>query len=444
MKLLIIIIFSFCFNSFATDISSWESKIEVPENVLKLKNIKDKKSVNYEIVSYEAAVDLVQLARVQRKIGNTVKSLHFISLAASLFPYRDDIVNTYKSTLDEYTNETNKLISSKRLSCNDLKKRISLLSSLSPKSVQNINQKSVSCEIKIEHTYKSLTDIDINQWIKTSLPKRQSAVNASSSSTAEDSIYFKALKAKEKKLEQKRLMDKVYTLKFPKLEIILSSLKVLGNFSLDSETNIVTDDNGNTFLKSYFNLTTDSTSYGIDGHCNSINKFFKLPEEYNYGSIVGSYSECGLDYSPNNTSLYKKSIFSNWNFSNQKVLVMREGDMYNSDSNKSKTPLYMFFPRKLDMYVKFIYNSKVIIKDFQFKIENLSDFIYWFNLGNIEQIGPPKIINNKAKITLSKNNFYSIPVKDLKVLKGLKRVEIKFNSKKTFNRLVKELDVKRK
>lgn len=444
MNYLISIIFCLLsFTCLASDLSSWESKVDIPENVLKLKNIKDKRSTEYEMTSYEAAMDLAHLAKAQMKIGNTVKSLHFISLAAKLFPYRDDIVNTYRETLDEYTSETNSLIKAKRLSCDDLKQRIFLLSSLSPKSVQTIDQKNVSCEIKIEHSYKSIADIDISQWMTTSLPKNQQYSKSNDSDTG-DSIYLQAMKAKAKKLEIKRLADKVYTLRFPKLEIILSALKVLGNFSLDTAPEVYTDDNGNTYLRAFFNISTDSISYGFDGHCNSIEKFFKLPSEYSYGSIVGSHYICGMDYSSSKRDTLNRSVFSNWSFSDKKILVMKEGIKYNSDSSKSNKPLYMFFPKKLDMYVQYNYKDRPsVTKTFMFEIDNLTNFMYWFNIGNLETIEPPKIIVNNANITLTSKNLYSIPIKDLKSLQGLKSLEIKFDAKKTFDRLVKELEVKR-
>ena len=123
---------------------------------------------------------------------------------------------------------------------------------------------------------------------------------------------------------------------------------------------------------------------------------------------------------------------------------MKEGIKYNSDSSKSNKPLYMFFPKKLDMYVQYNYKDRPsVTKTFMFEIDNLTNFMYWFNIGNLETIEPPKIIVNNANITLTSKNLYSIPIKDLKSLQGLKSLEIKFDAKKTFDRLVKELEVKR-
>ncbi len=428
----------------ALNLESFERKILVPDNVRKLQTIKNRESIEYQIVSYEAAMDLHQLAKMNYKIGNLVKALHFMELATKLFAYRDDLVNFYNQILEEFTVETNKLITNRNISCENLKVRVRLLQAASPRYANKIIKNKISCNIDTGHKLTSIKDINIDAWISTKLPKNESK-NRNAGSANSDDFFMQAKIQKAKAIEKYKQESKVYKLQFPKLEIILSSLKVLGNFGLEMNLKVITGEKGETFLSGQYVVNTGDSLSSIENHCRSISKFFTLPN-----NIVGSFlfsgkSLCGVDRNYSGSDTSRRFYNNSWGFSGVTINLMSEASKYTDDNPKSNKALFKLFPRFIDMDLIYYYKDKSPqIETFQLKISSIDDFFKWFYIGNKLGVNAPEVVENKASITFSKFNQYNIPVRNINRLKGLKDISIRFNPKRTFDRLVKKLDVRQK
>ncbi len=443
MKFFILVIL-YSMSSMAFNLETFEGKILVPDNVRKLQTIKDKKSIEYQIVSYEAAMDLHQLAKMNYKIGNLVKALHFMELATKLFAYRDDLVNFYNQILQEFTAETNNLISKKNISCENLKVRVRLIQSASPRYANKIIKNKISCNVDTGHKLTSISDVDIDAWISAKLPENVSE-NRGSVTANSDDFFMQAKIQKVRAIEKHKQESRIYKLQFPKLEIILSSLKVLGNFGLEMNLKVITDEKGETFLGGQYIVNTGDSLSSIENHCRSISRFFTLPE-----NVVGSFlftdkSLCGVDRNYSGSDTSRRFYNNSWEFSGVTINLMSEASKHTDDNPKSNKALFKLFPRFLDMDLIYYYKNKSPhVERFQLKISSIDDFFKWFYVGNKIEINAPEIVENKANITFSKFNQYNIPIKNIGKLKGLRDISIKFNPKRTFDRLVKKLDVRQR
>lgn len=117
----------------------------LPESVDLLINMKQDDSVDYEIASFKAAADLVNLGKVQMESYNSGEALRYLSLGSNLLPYRDDIKYLYRKAVDNYVSVTNAMISSKDYSCSELVTRIDFLKIVSPDSLLSLQKRNKDC-----------------------------------------------------------------------------------------------------------------------------------------------------------------------------------------------------------------------------------------------------------------------------------------------------------
>lgn len=434
-------------NSHSQTLTQWEAEIEIPESVYRVKQAKNNKSVEYEVAAYEAAIDLLKIAAANEKLGNNMKSLKFLALAAHLFPYRDDIVNKLKGTIISYVEETNNLIVSKRIECDDLKNRVSFISSISPKEAEKITNNE-SCLYKKNNMILTLDQIDVMQWIDQSKTFKNIVFNEDfSSHGTEEDLFLQAQKIKKEKEEYAKRSKVVYELKFPKAEILINSMKVLGQFSFIVNNPSIKTINTSDVIVTGEYISNNTSQFTFEGLCRTLKPYFELPPRqlgstYNIGQRTCGYEDTRGRY-------IHRYVSGDWSFLNFRFSIMPNTANYISDDPKAETPLFRFLPRVLDMDVVYIYeNGDRILKDFQVQIKDTIDFFGWLYFPELIDttfgFKKPEVINNKAHIVFLKNNRFAIPVVDLTILKGLKRIEIAFNSEKTFKRMANLLDVKLK
>ncbi|EQC44216.1 hypothetical protein M900_A0476 [Bacteriovorax sp. Seq25_V] len=409
--------------------------------------------MQYEIAAYEAAMDLLKIAKANTKLGNSFKALQFLALATHLFPYRDDIVNTFKRTLSSYIDETNALISAKNIECGDLKNRVAFISSISPKEASRLRNNE-SCFIKEDNRLLTLDQIDLTQWIDQSkqLQKSSSTISkaASMHDTPTDDLFLLAQKMQKNAKMDAEEANKVYDLKFPKVEILVNAMKVLGQFSfMANSPKVETINDGDVILTgSYY--ANKFSSFTYEGLCRTIAPYFSLPPRqsgitYSIGKATCGYTK---SYDRNKKNL-EKFLIGDWQFENVQLNLMPNTSKYISDDPKGKTALFRFLPRILDMKLSYIYgNGERRDSTFQVQIKDMLDFFGWVHFPELinedQGILKPELLNNNAHIVFLNGNRFAIPVPDLQKLKGLKAVEIAFDAETTFKRMVKMLDIKLK
>lgn len=458
IKYLLLLTLTFNSQAESYSLTKWEANIDIPDSVYRVKDIKDNKSVEYEIAAYEAAMDLIKIANANSKLGNTLKSLQFLALATHLFPYRDDIVNNFKRTLMSYIDETNDLISAKKIECHDLKNRVSFISSISPKEAYRLKNNE-SCLVKENNRILTLDQIDLGQWInqskqfqnETSETTSDLATNKAANNDTGDDLFFKAQKMQKEEQQYAKESNTVYELKFPKVEILVNAMKVLGNFRfVANKPEVQTINQGDVILMANYEAITNS-SFTFEGLCRTIAPYFSLPEGklgsyYTIGKIKCGYEEADYKYNEN----VARFTSGDWDFRSLDLSLMPDTSNYISDDPNSNTPLYRFLPRVLDMNLIYVYSSgERRSSPFQVKISNTLDFFGWLYFPELiseshNGFQKPEIINDQAHIVFLQGNRFAIPIVDINKLKGLSRVEISFDQESTFKRMVKLLDIKLK
>lgn len=121
---------------------------EIPLSVSKLLSLKDYRSDEYKITSFEAALDLLNISKVHLRAENPAEALKYLAVAVKLFPYRGDISSSYKAAINQYVRNTNKLMSNKTITCNEYKDRYNYLLKTSPGSLTKLKRKVGNCTAK--------------------------------------------------------------------------------------------------------------------------------------------------------------------------------------------------------------------------------------------------------------------------------------------------------
>jgi hypothetical protein len=151
MKYLYFIFMALIFSCSSTSGPKHEVKTKLvgdailPESVSLFINLKQDDSVDYEIATFKAATDLVNLGKIQMESYNSGDALRYLSLGAHLMPFRGDVKHLYLKAIDNYVTVTNKMISSKSFTCSELATRIDFLKTVSPDSLLALGKMNNGC-----------------------------------------------------------------------------------------------------------------------------------------------------------------------------------------------------------------------------------------------------------------------------------------------------------
>ena len=210
---------------FLTILSLWVSigaqafREDYPRSVTELKNIRDKSSIEYEVKSYEAAVDLKNLAINYSKSGFLEKALKYANVAAHLFPYRNDIVSLKVNLIAEFILVTNTYIKKSSSSCEIYAERLQFLKQISPDNLFKINPLK---KCKSRYQVNKIIDVkyDVNSYIQIPTPRN---------------LNISANKGAGLSSQLSRIVKKNNNREFPYIEQLYHGLRFLGNFSLYSD-----------------------------------------------------------------------------------------------------------------------------------------------------------------------------------------------------------------
>lgn len=228
---------------------------DLPLSVREIMEMKDQKSIQYEIRSYEAAIDLKNLAENYYKSGFSEKALKYATLASHLFPYRTDLVSLKVRLINDFVEKTN--YAKKDLQCDDYNDRVNFIKKISPDSILKI-QKNDKCQ-NSEEIY-SIKDIkyNIKEFIAIKPPKIPL-----NHPVATGSLYDSL----EKTIHKNTNVD------YPLYEQLYLGLSFLGGFKVVStslEIDKLTSSKKNVALKGSYDVFWREGSITYQKFCESI------------------------------------------------------------------------------------------------------------------------------------------------------------------------------
>lgn len=421
---------------YAHDLSPWERRIAIPPSVKKLVDIQDKESSEYEGYAFEATLDLIHLSKTHLQSGNYAKSLHFISLAKSLFPYRGDVQALFNKVIYFFIRETNDLVAENIISCNELRYRAKIISRLSIKKAREIKTKNISCTIEIGDKKKSISNIDLNAWIEESY-----VINNTNFTSVKEVDFYNQAKVKE---IEEREYEKVYTLGFPAQELLYSSLKILNGLQIIPRLELATNENengnGKVKLSGDYSVTSSSL-YSLEGHCRFLSPFFSLPPKAVGTTYFYGKANCGV---PSDTSIKPGFYNGDWDFEGIKLPLMRQATSFTSSTKGASTPLIDLFPRLIDMKLILEYKDATQ-RSYSFLIDVNSPhkFMSWINLPSMNRYFPKTKAKN-GLIKFKPQNKIEVVLGSKEILRSLDDIKIVFDSEKFFRRMSKALKISRK
>lgn len=231
----LLIFFSVSFSAIASE--------ALPSSVMEFHEIKNKDSIEYEIASYKAAIDLKNLAKAHLSGGNAALSLKYITLGAQLFPYRGDVLKLRNEILSVFITKTNELIAKPQKDCSYIDERVDYLKKISPDNLSKIKGYEKHC-----HGTLSISDMKGMKFNEASFQN----VNA-----PEEKYHSQAMA----KIEESITINTFDT--YPAMEQLIMSMRYLGDIS----------------------LITKSVSYPED-----ITSWSKLTLYHKYKVLWGNYS----------------------------------------------------------------------------------------------------------------------------------------------------------
>jgi hypothetical protein len=297
-----------------------------------------------------------------------------------------------------------------------------------------INDKAVSCHFKVGRNIKEIGDIDLTQWIQ----KSNSFEAVKNRVTLKEASLFMQAQTQLLQVEEQ---NKVYKLRFPKRELVLSSLKLFNGLRFDPEVQVSTSSSGQVSLTGHYRVSS-SSRYSLEGHCRFLKPFFDLPAGMVGSILFTDKTFCGTNYNSPSTLAHKSFYQGDWSFGGIELNLMSEATKYSNNSRSSNSAFYRMVPRLIDMKVDFHYeDGSTKTKSFKLKIDHIENFFSWLYLGELVSLDPPKVIDNKAMITFLKGSRYSLKMEDVNELKGLKNLNFSFDGKSMLGRLSKALKV---
>ncbi|MES2526563.1 MAG: hypothetical protein V4598_05725 [Bdellovibrionota bacterium] len=224
------------------------------ESLNRLKEVKNRRSFDYEIALSEAVTDVKHVTIEALNQGNTYMALYHVNEGVKIAPFRGDLLDLKKKTINEYISVTNQYSGSDNVDCQLLEKRYVLLQKIAPDFTMQLRKP------------KSVCPRGLNLNLKAEELSYEDLVEANSSMlSGEKSRYLNFI-----------------TYEFPFRELFIESIKRLKDIRFESVFSDITLDRKENILKvggeikttSWINSTNSSESF-----CESVSKLLKYEGE---------------------------------------------------------------------------------------------------------------------------------------------------------------------
>lgn len=149
------------------------NKSEVPPSLLKLVEIKEKESIEYQIAAHQAAMDLLSLGKSSLDGLDSGHALRLLSVGAKLLPWRSDIAQLRNVARDRYIAGINSLLDEGQVQCAIIIERMKYLSSIAPDGILKIKKFNQICpnnELQFTKKYE-LENNDLIALLKDKIPE---------------------------------------------------------------------------------------------------------------------------------------------------------------------------------------------------------------------------------------------------------------------------------
>lgn len=121
----------------------------------RLREITDKRSFDYEVALSEAIIDIKHVTLEALNQGNSYMALYHINEGTRVAPFRGDLLDLKKKTIDEYIAITNQYSQSSDINCETFDKRYLLLKKIAPDFGSRLKRPREKCPEKINLDIKS-------------------------------------------------------------------------------------------------------------------------------------------------------------------------------------------------------------------------------------------------------------------------------------------------
>jgi len=108
---------------------------------------KDHSGVDFEILSYNAATDLMNLGKRALEGQDSGAALKYLSLGAELLPYRSDLVYLRNKALKAYVEVTNSMVGLRSIPCSTLQERHAFLKMIAPDALTEVKAGRADCKV---------------------------------------------------------------------------------------------------------------------------------------------------------------------------------------------------------------------------------------------------------------------------------------------------------
>lgn len=145
---------------------------QIPASLKLLSEISDNKSIEYEIASYEAATDLINLGKNALRGRDSGQALRLLTIGARLMPWRSDVVQLRDTALRTYIENTNVMIAKGAASCVSIIDRVQYLNTIAPDGLSSLENYNLACpnnHIQVKSKL-ALEDGDFISLLQKSLP----------------------------------------------------------------------------------------------------------------------------------------------------------------------------------------------------------------------------------------------------------------------------------
>jgi uncharacterized protein len=154
----------FLFLSIQPSLSNSETVIQAPSSLLKLENIHDKNSFEYQETAYAAALDTVSSGKEALASLDSSRALKLLSLGAKLLPWRGDVISLRNTALETYLKITNDFVAKK--DCSEIENRINYLKTIAPDGVLKVQAIPLECKRIADERIKMPDDHVVDNYFK--------------------------------------------------------------------------------------------------------------------------------------------------------------------------------------------------------------------------------------------------------------------------------------
>jgi hypothetical protein len=117
----------------------------LPETLKSLKKIKDKESIEYEVLVYKAATDIINSAKEAEQSFDSGRALKLLTVGAKILPWRSDVVSKRNKALSTYLKVTNLMIKDSSYICGEVLNRIEYLNEIAPDAFTQLSSRKNRC-----------------------------------------------------------------------------------------------------------------------------------------------------------------------------------------------------------------------------------------------------------------------------------------------------------